>query len=210
MRSLLFVSLTARVVFSLIISNSINDLLERSDFELFQDMTFTSQNSPEDILVLNGSNDETNLFVNDDNDNLFANLDGTTDSASVDDFDANYFDLAEASPSCHSETDGGQSFSKIRTRDEICQPNNQPSSDISDFVNNAVGIFRNPFDEKGDETQRMLSTTEQPDQFCERRFPNRLCCETQGELGTTDPVTYPPGLSPPVTYKTFDKCQTRT
>lgn len=208
---LLFIFVTANLVASAIVQNSLNDLSERSDFQLPQeDLTIPLQGSSEDFLALDGSSDGTNLLVNGGNDNIFADSSGVTNSfSSVGGWDADYFDLAEASPPCQSEADGGQSLSKLRARNGICTTDGQSSSDISDFINNAVGIFGNPFDKKEDETQGALSTTNEPDTFCERRFPNRLCCEVEGELGTTNPAIYPPGLSSPTVFKTFDICQVR-
>lgn len=208
---LLFIFVTANLVASTVVQDSFNGLSERSDFQLPQnDLTIASQDSPENLLTLDGSNDGTNLFIDGGNDNLFADSNGAADSlSSLGGLGADSFDLAEASPACHSEADGGQSLSKLRARDGVCSTNGQPSSDISDFIDNALGIFSNPFDNKGDDTQRALSTTKQPDTFCERRFPNRLCCEIEGEPGITSLVIYPPGASLPTVYKTFDKCQTR-
>lgn len=200
----LFVFFTASLVVSAIVQNSFNDLSKRYDFQTLQD-------SPEDLLALNEMSDLTSSFANVDDDNLFADSNGAIDSfSSVGDSGADYFDLAEASPSCVFEDGGGQSLNKLRIRDGICTTNGQPSSDIDDFVNNALGIFRNPFDQKGEETQGVLFKAKEPDQFCQQRFPHRLCCEEEGELGTTSPVIYPAGISSPITYKTFDKCQTRT
>lgn len=194
-----------------VVQDSLNELSERSDFQLPQDdLTIALQDSPENLLALDGSNDATNLFIDGGNDNLFADSNGATDSfPSVGSLGADSFDLAETSPACHSEADGGQSLSKLRARERICPTNGQPSGDLSDFIDNALGIFGNPFDSKGDQTQGVLSTTKERDIFCQRRFPNRLCCEEQGELSTSSPVDYPPGLSPPTTYQSFDRCQIR-
>ena len=196
---------------STVVRHSLNGLFERSDSQLPEDdLTIALQDSPENLLALDGSSDATNLFIDGGNDNLFADSNGVIDSSSsLGGLGADSFDLAEASPACRSEADVGQSLSKLRARDGVCLPNGQPSSDLSDFIDNAVGIFSNPFDNKGDETQRALSTTKEPDLFCQRRFPNRLCCEIQGEPGTTNPAIYPPGLTSPITFKTFDRCQIR-
>lgn len=211
MHFLLFIFLAANQVASAIAQNSISSLSERSDFGFPQkDLTVPLQDSSVDLFDLDGSNNAANPLFNGDDDNLFADSNGVIDFySSVGGLGGGSFDLAEASPSCLSDDGAGQSLlSKLRTRDGVCPPNGQPSgSGIDDFVNNALGIFGNPSDKKGQEGQRELSTTGEPDLFCDRRFPNRLCCEEEGQLdASTTSSIYSLGL----VFHSFDICSVRT
>ena len=209
MHFLLFIFLAANQVTSANVQNSIIGLSKRSDFQLpGEDLTVTLQDSPVDLFDVDGSNNAANPLFNGGDDNLFADSNGAIDSySSVGALGAGSFDLAEASPSCLSDDGSGQSLSKLRTRDGVCLPNGQPSGGIDEFVNNALGIFGNPFDKKGQEKQSDLSTPVEQDLSCDPRFPNRLCCEEEGELDSTMTASI---NSLGMIYRSFDICSVRT
>lgn len=207
MHFLLLGFLTATLAAVTIVHNSFNDLSERSDFQLPQDdLTITSQDSPQDLLAFDGSSGPAtanSFIVNDDNDNLFADSNSATDSfPGVGNSDLDYFDLAEASSSCPSKDGGGQPLNKLRARDGVCTSDGQPSGGgIDEFIDNAVGFFGNPFGKKKGETQGSLTTENDSGSVCRPEFPNHLCCEEEGLLDRTRRGNI---------FFGFDKCQLGT
>lgn len=128
---------------------------------------FVSEELLDDTLLppLELSNDlDISLF--DNNDDLFA------DSSGIDALDS--FEIADF---CSSND--GQPPARLRGRDEVCLPNNQPNSQPSlDGFINTLGIFGDPA-----QVERKLSTADEDwdeQSPCPPEYPFHLCCESEG------------------------------
>lgn len=111
--------------------------------------------------------------------------------------------LFELQASCPSAN--GQSTSKMRARNEVCPPNNQPSS-IDGSLDNVLGIFGSPSNRE-DELQQAAdaaSAKTKTGSICVYpTYPVHLCCGIAGVVSNVE-------LVEPEIYETMEDCRPGT
>ena len=150
---------------------------------------FTSQ-EPSDNLLLSPllmSNGIESSFL-DNNDDFF------TDSSSMDPLDS--FELQASCPS-----NDAQPPAKLRRRDGVCAPHDQPSTD---GLINTLGVFGDPA-QREEMLQEAASSEKVNLDPCPEGRPFHLCCESTGNWLTA--ATY--GIRRDI-YNTMNNCEPGT
>lgn len=108
-------------------------------------------------------------------------------------------------------TENGQPASKVRARDEVCAPNNQPSS-VDASLDNVLGIFGTPH-----EWEQILraaaaaaaSKTKTGSVCIYPKYPVHLCCKYEGDESNMERVE-PVMIYRDEIYETMEDCEPGT